>query len=441
MDPMQLLRRHARPTHLRGSVIEAPLSGVAVGEICELRRSWEQREVVAKAQVIGFRQDVAVLSLMGEARGLSRHAVLAPTGAPLRAKIGPALLGAAVDPSGAIVERFASGSGQEGDENSVAGLMQAAQWRPIDSKPPAYNERKGIHEPLVSGVRVIDGLLTCGVGQRVGIFASAGCGKTTLMNMLIEHAEADVFVIGLIGERGREVTEFVEMLRASGKGDRCILVHATADFSPVERCNAALLATTAAEYFRDQGKRVVLFMDSITRYARALRDVALAAGEAPARRGYPASVFDVLPRVLERPGLTKTGSITAFYTILLESDDEPDPIADEIRSILDGHIYLSRKLAGQGHFPAIDVLRSTSRVTSQVCQPGHLKAASGVRGMLAQLEDLQMLLDLGEYKRGQNKDNDRAMARRDAIRDWACQAVGDSSPFRRTLEQMQEIAR
>ncbi|RXZ38333.1 FliI/YscN family ATPase [Oxalobacteraceae bacterium CAVE-383] len=444
MDSMRLLRRYARPVRLRGSVMEAPLPGVAIGEICELRRNWEAREVAARAQVIGFKQDVAVLSLMGEARGLSRDAVLAPTGAPLRAAIGPAMLGAAVDPSGAVVERFDASAADAENASHASNATPApapAQLRAIDSKPPAYNERRSIDEPMVSGVRVIDGLLTCGVGQRVGIFSSAGCGKTTLMNMLISHAEADVFVIGLIGERGREVTEFVDMLRESGQGGRCVLVYATADFSPVERCNAALLATTAAEYFRDQGKRVVLFLDSITRYARALRDVALAAGEPPARRGYPASVFDVLPRVLERPGLTKAGSITAFYTILLESDDEPDPIADEIRSILDGHIYLSRKLAGQGHFPAIDVLRSTSRVTSQVCSPAHLEAANGVRGMMAQLEDLQMMLDLGEYRQGQNPDNDRAMARRDAMRDWARQPVQECSDFEDTLQAMQELAR
>lgn len=432
MKTLRLLQQHARPVRLNGSMIEAPLPGVAIGEICELRRNWQERDIIAKAQVVGFKQDMAVLSLMGEARGLSREAVLMPTGAPLTVAIGPQMLGTAVDPAGAVVERFAQPASDEDDD-------AAAQMRAIDSKPPAYNERRGIHETLITGVRAIDGLLTCGVGQRVGIFSSAGCGKTTLMNMLIDHAEADVFVVGLIGERGREVTEFVEMLRSSGHGERCVLVHATADFSPVERCNAALLATSVAEYFRDQGKRVVLFLDSITRYARALRDVALGAGEPPARRGYPASVFDILPRVLERPGLTKTGSITAFYTILLESEDEPDPIADEIRSILDGHIYLSRKLAGQGHFPAIDVLRSTSRVTSQVCDAPHLRAADGVRGMLARLEDLQMLLDLGEYKKGQNADNDRAIARRDALRDWARQKVGQRTPFKKTLETMHAL--
>ncbi|MEO3962515.1 FliI/YscN family ATPase, partial [Chromobacterium piscinae] len=304
---------------------------------------------------------------------------------------------------------------------------------------PPYSQRVGVREPLVTGVRVIDGLLTCGIGQRVGIFASAGCGKTMLMHMLIDQAEADVFVIGLIGERGREVTEFAESLRQSPKRDRCVLVYATSDYASVDRCNAALLATTVAEYFRDQGKRVVLFVDSMTRYARALRDVALAAGEPPARRGYPASVFDSLPRLLERPGATREGSITAFYTVLLEGDDEPDPMADEIRSILDGHIYLSRKLAGQGHYPAVDVLKSASRVAGQVCADAHLQAASGVRGLMARLEELQVFIDLGEYRQGENADNDRAMQAREALRQWLRQPLAQNSPFDSTLRGMHEL--
>lgn len=432
----RLLRRHAHPVRLNGAILEAPLGGVAVGELCEVRPHWSSREVVARAQVVGFRHDLAVLSLMGEARGLSRDAVLMATGGPLRVAIGPDMLGAAIDPSGQVVERFAPLE-EDGVQHTAADGR--SEVRTVDSKPPAYHQRRGIHEPLVTGIRAIDGLLTCGIGQRVGIFSSAGCGKTTLMNMLIEHADADVFVVGLIGERGREVTEFVEMLRDSPSGRKCVLVHATADFSAVERCNAALLATTVAEYFRDQGLRVVLFLDSITRYARALRDVALSAGEAPARRGYPASVFDVLPRVLERPGLTAAGSITAFYTILLESDDEPDPIADEIRSILDGHIYLSRKLAGQGQFPAIDVLRSISRVAARVCDAAHLQTASGVRGMLARLEDLQMMLDLGEYRPGENAENDHAVAHRDALRAWATQPVAQGSELAQTVEGMDAL--
>ena len=425
--PVGLVRHYAHPLTLAGPMIEAPLPGVAIGEVCEIRRHWSDRESIARAQVVGFRQDVAVLSLIGQSKGLSREAVLMPTGASLTVAVGPAMLGAVIDPSGNVVERFSDRA--EGADETVT----------LDAPPPEYGEREVIDETLVTGVRVIDGLLTCGVGQRIGIFASAGCGKTTLMNMFIDHADADVFVIGLIGERGREVTEFAKTLRESDKRGRCVLVYATSDFSSVDRCNAALLATTVAEYFRDRGMRVVLFMDSVTRYARALRDVALAAGESPARRGYPASVFDAMPRLLERPGVTRRGSITAFYTILLESDEEPDPIADEIRSILDGHIYLDRKLAAKGHFPAIDVLRSASRVALQVTGAMHQQAAMELRELLARLEDLQVFLDLGEYKEGQNDENDSAMQRRPAVQQWLRQGRAQSSPLGVTLEAMHEL--
>ncbi|QOZ82553.1 MULTISPECIES: type III secretion system ATPase SctN [Chromobacterium] len=427
MKAPRLLRRLAYPQRLSGPILEAALPEVAIGELCDIRRSWQDRDVVARAQVVGFQGPRAVLSLIGNARGLSREAVLQPTGRALAAWIGESALGAVLDPTGRIVERFAPEAGVGGEE------------RGIDADPPPYSRRVGIREPLATGVRAIDGLLTCGVGQRVGIFASAGCGKTMLMHMLIEQSDADVFVIGLIGERGREVTEFAESLRASPKRDRCALVFATSDFSSVDRCNAALLATTVAEYFRDQGKKVVLFVDSMTRYARALRDVALAAGEPPARRGYPASVFDSLPRLLERPGATRGGSITAFYTVLLESDDEPDPMADEIRSILDGHIYLSRKLAGQGHYPAIDVLKSASRVAGQVCDSGHLQAASALRALMARLEELQVFIDLGEYRPGENSDNDRAMNARDALRRWLRQPVDEGAGFADTLRSLHEL--
>ncbi|MCZ8552927.1 EscN/YscN/HrcN family type III secretion system ATPase, partial [Escherichia albertii] len=283
--------------------------------------------------------------------------------------------------------------------------------------------------------------LTCGIGQRVGIFASAGCGKTVLMHMLVNNTEADVFVIGLIGERGREVTECAESLKKSVNAERCVLVYATSDFSSVDRCNAALMATTIAEYFRDRGKRVVLFIDSMTRYARALRDMKLAAGEPPARRGYPASVFDSLPRLLERPGPTKKGSITAFYTVLLEGEDESDPLGDEIKSILDGHIYLSRKLAGQGHYPAIDILKSVSRVFGQVTDEKHRKFAARVRKLLTTLEDLQVFIDLGEYRAGQNADNDFAMNVRPELTKWLKQSLDEKMPMHETLKELERIVR
>ncbi|KZE88091.1 type III secretion system ATPase SctN [Chromobacterium subtsugae] len=428
MKPPRLLRRLANPQRLSGPILEAALPGVAIGELCDIRRGWQDREVVARAQVVGFQRERAVLSLIGAARGLSREAVLAPSGRAMSAWVGEAALGAVLDPTGRIVERFAPAEGAGGEE------------RAIDADPPPYSQRVGIRQPLATGVRAIDGLLTCGVGQRVGIFAAAGCGKTMLMHMLIEQGDADVFVIGLIGERGREVTEFAESLRASPRRGRCVLVYATSDFSSVDRCNAALLATTVAEHFRDQGKKVMLFVDSMTRYARALRDVALAAGEPPARRGYPASVFDSLPRLLERPGATRGGSITAFYTVLLESDDEPDPMADEIRSILDGHIYLSRKLAGQGHYPAIDALRSASRVAGQVTDADHRRSAAAVRGLMARLEELQVFLDLGEYRPGENADNDRALAARAPLQRWLRQGVDESSPLADTLAGLHALA-
>ncbi|KVP02860.1 type III secretion system ATPase SctN [Burkholderia ubonensis] len=427
MNPPRLLRRLAYLQRLSGPILEAALPGVAIGEVCEIRRSWRDCEVMARAQVVGLNHERAVLSLIGSARGLTREAVLQPTGRALSVRIGEEALGAVLDPTGQIVERLAPSMAVGGEE------------RTVDAAPPPYSNRVGVHEPLVTGVRAIDGLLTCGVGQRVGIFASAGCGKTMLMHMLIDQAEADVFVIGLIGERGREVTEFVEALRGSSKRERCVLVFATSDVASVDRCNAALLATTVAEYFRDQDKRVVLFVDSMTRYARALRDVALAAGEPPARRGYPASVFESLPRLLERPGATSNGSITAFYTVLLEGDDEPDPMADEIRSILDGHIYLSRKLAGQGHYPAIDVLKSASRVAGQVTEPSHQRLASGVRALMGRLDELKVFVDLGEYRPGENADNDRVMQAREPLQRWLRQPFDESSPFLDTLKGMHAL--
>jgi type III secretion protein N (ATPase) len=248
-------------------------------------------------------------------------------------------------------------------------------------------------------------------------------------------------VVGLVGERGREVTEFVEAMKHSPQRERSVVVYATSDASSIDRCNAALLATTVAEYYRDQGCRVMLVQDSLTRYARALRDVALAAGEAPARRGYPASVFEALPRLLERPGATAAGSITAFYTVLLESDDEADPIAEEIRSILDGHIYLSRKLAAKNHFPAIDVLRSLSRVASQICTEEQLRAAGAIREKLSRLEELQMMLDLGEYRPGENDANDRLLEQREALFDWLRQARGQPAGAGVALAEMVALAR
>ncbi|CAI8826042.1 SPI-1 type 3 secretion system ATPase [Pseudomonas sp. IT-P12] len=423
----RLERRAAHPLRLSGALLEAALDDVVIGEVCEVRRHWRSPQVAARAQVIGFKPGTVLLSLLGDGRGLSRASMIVPTGSTLHLRCSEALLGSVVDPQGQVVERLAPSADV------------APQDYLVDADPPAYHQRRPVVQAMDTGIRVIDGLLTCGVGQRIGVFAAAGSGKTTLINMLIGHSDADVFVVGLIGERGREVTEFIEHLRQSPRRSSCVVVFATSDFSSVDRCNSALLATTIAEYFRDQGRRVVLLLDSLTRYVRARRDLALAAGEAPARRGYPASVFDALPRLLERPGVTATGSITAWYTVLLESDDEPDPIAEEIRSILDGHVCLSRTLAAKGHYPAIDVLRSVSRVASQVSSAQVQASAASARDTLARLEQLQVFLDLGEYTPGADAASDQALQRREALMHWLRQPTAERCTPDDTLRSLNEL--
>ncbi|KVC71755.1 type III secretion system ATPase SctN [Burkholderia ubonensis] len=428
MSLLPLTQRLAHPRRIQGPIIEAPLVNVAIGELCLIRASIRAREPVGRAQVIGFRDEVAVLSMLGTTTGLSREAVVVPTGARLTVELSTGLLGTVLDATGQCAAVLRD------DEPAALGVRRME----IDASPPDFLQRRPIDRCMPTGIRAIDGLLTCGIGQRLGIFASAGCGKTSLMNMLIDHAGADVYVVALVGERGREVSEFVERVRTSTRRDRTIVVYATSDRSSVDRCNAAMLATTVAEYFRDRGQNVMLFLDSMTRYARALRDVALSAGEPPARRGYPASVFETMPRLLERAGRTASGSLTAFYTVLLENEDEPDPIGDEVRSILDGHIYLSRKLAGQGQFPAIDVLQSASRLFDEVATSDHQAWARQFRGHLARLDEMQILVDLGEYRPGENPDNDRAMAKRGALDHFLRQPLNECAEWADTLERMRE---
>jgi type III secretion protein N (ATPase) len=284
-----------------------------------------------------------------------------------------------------------------------------------------------IRQPFHTGVRAIDTVLTVGEGQRVGIFAAAGGGKSTLLGMLARSA-ADVNVIVLLGERGREVREFIDDNLGAEGLRKSVVVVATSDRPALERGRAAYVGTAIAEYFRDQGKRVLLLLDSVTRFARALRDVGLAVGEPPARRGYPPSVFSALPRLFERTGNNELGSVTAFYTVLLE-DEEGDPIGEEVRSILDGHIYLSRKLAAANHFPAIDVLASASRVMPRVAQPAHLHAAALMRKQLAKYQDVELLLQIGEYKRGSDAEADEAIRNIPAIHKLLQQPADQLSGF------------
>ncbi|HEM7130759.1 type III secretion system ATPase SctN [Providencia rettgeri] len=429
---MKLFDLCAHPARIHGCLIEAPLQGVFIGEICFIEHSLAQPNVIAKAQVVGFKEGLTVLSLIGRAQGLTREVVIRPSGYPFVFEVGEHLAGKIFNAAGEQV-------GALGENLSEPLLLNTKLLR-IDSPPVSVTQRRPVAEPMVTGVRAIDSLLTCGLGQRIGIFAAAGSGKTSLMNMIINHAHADIHVVALIGERGREVIEFIEELKDSPHAAQTILIYATSDSPPTERCNAALLATTIAEYFRDCGRNVLLYVDSMTRYARALRDVALATGELPARRGYPASVFEQLPMLLERPGQLKHGSITAFYTVLLESEEEADPIGDEIRSILDGHIYLSHKLAGRGHYPAIDILHSISRVFQKVTTPEHRRCAIDLRDMISRLEQIQLYLELGEYQRGESHENDRALDKKEQIEGFLKQAMDEPMNFDNMLNILNELA-
>ncbi|EGF3810428.1 FliI/YscN family ATPase, partial [Shigella boydii] len=423
MSYIKLLTQLSFPNRISGPILETSLSDVSIGEICNIQAGIESNEIIARAQVVGFHDEKTILSLIGNSRGLSRQTLIKPTAQFLHTQVGRGLLGAVVNPLGEVTDKFAVTDNSE------------ILYRPVDNAPPLYSERAAIEKPFLTGVKVIDSLLTCGEGQRMGIFASAGCGKTFLMNMLIEHSGADIYVIGLIGERGREVTETVDYLKNSEKKSRCVLVYATSDYSSVDRCNAAYIATAIAEFFRTEGHKVALFIDSLTRYARALRDVALAAGESPARRGYPVSVFDSLPRLLERPGKLKAGgSITAFYTVLLEDDDFADPLAEEVRSILDGHIYLSRNLAQKGQFPAIDSLKSISRVFTQVVDEKHRIMATAFRELLSEIEELRTIIDFGEYKPGENASQDKIYNKISVVESFLKQDYRLGFTYEQTME-------
>lgn len=424
IENARLLQLCGRVSQVTGTVIRAIVPGVQIGELCLLRDSCNGLEVVA--EVIGFQQHQAVLIPLGEMHGISSRTEVIATGQPHRVAVGEHLLGKVLDGLGKPI------NGES--------LVVPAAYYPVHQDAPPPLSRRMIAQPLALGVRCIDGLLTCGEGQRMGIFAAAGGGKSTLLATLMRNAEAQVVVLALIGERGREVREFIESDLGEEGMRRAVLVVATSDRPAMERAKAAFVATAIAEYFRDQGQRVLLLMDSVTRFARAQREIGLAAGEPPTRRGFPPSVFAQLPRLMERTGQSDKGSITALYTVLVEGDDMNEPIAEETRSILDGHIVLSSALGAANHYPAIDVLRSVSRVMGQIVSPEQRAAAGQLREWMAKYEEVELLLKIGEYQKGQDAVADLAIAKHDAIRDWLRQGTREVSTLEQSIEQLKVLA-
>lgn len=422
----QPLKVRGRVLQTTGTIIKASVEeAVRIGELCRLETPGMKQPLTA--EVVGVADNAALLTPIGDLAGIGADTRVTPMGRTLQVPVGPSLLGRIVDGLGRPLDKKRNGP------------LVAEGYYPVEADPPDPLRRKMIEQPVSLGLRVFDGLLTCGEGQRLGLFGAAGVGKSVLLASLARNAKVDVAVLALIGERGREVREFIQNDLGKDGLARSVVVVATSDRPAMERLKAAYTATAIAEYFRDQGQRVLLMVDSVTRFARAQREIGLAAGEPPTRRGFPPSVFATLPRLLERAGMSDKGSITGIYTVLVEGDDMTEPVADETRSILDGHIILSRKLAEAHHFPAIDALKSVSRVMRAVASDQHVKHAARLRELLAKYEEIELLVRIGEYQKGADPAADQAIARIDAIKGFLKQGIHEQSSFEQTLQLMAKV--
>jgi flagellar protein export ATPase FliI len=414
-----------RVTEAIGLVVRAALPQAFMGELCLIYNPRSRGPV--KAEVVGFQGGEVLLMPIGDLANIGPESEVVGTGSCLCVSVGEGLLG-----------RVLNGVGEPMD-SEWRGPLASSQQYPIYAEPPDPLRRRRVTQPVAIGVRAIDGLLTCGEGQRIGLFAAAGVGKSTLLGMIARNTEAEVNVIALVGERGREVRDFLEHDLGPDGLKRSVVVCATSNEPSLVRLKAAYVGTAIAEYFRDQGKKVMLMMDSVTRFARAQREVGLASGEPPARAGYTPSVFSQLPKLLERAGNSDKGSITAFYTVLVAGDDMNEPVADEVRSILDGHIILSRDLAGQGHYPAIDILQSVSRVMSAVAEPDHRGAAARLRDVLATYEKNKDLILIGAYEKGSDARVDYAMRVIEKINTYLRQETNARVSFAQTVGALKQM--
>ncbi|MBC7542308.1 MAG: flagellar protein export ATPase FliI [Candidatus Sericytochromatia bacterium] len=417
LDPF---RNAGRVSQVIGAVIESEGPSCHVGEYCTIYPTPNSPGIAA--ETVGFKEDKILLMCLGDISGIRPGSQVVATGEPQTMPVGDELLGRIVDGLGQPIDNL--------------GPLRTRKRYPLDNNPPNPLTRRRITERLCFGVRAIDGLLTVGQGQRIGIFAGSGVGKSTLMGMIARNSEADVNVIGLVGERGREVRDFVERDLGPEGLAKSVVVACTSDMPALLRIKGAFAATAVAEYFRDQGKNVLLMMDSVTRFAMAQREVGLAVGEPPATKGYTPSVFALLPRLMERAGTSDIGTITALYTVLVEGSDMEEPIADAVRGILDGHIVLSRDLAHQNHYPAIDVLASLSRLMSEIATSQQKEAAGMMRELIATYRKAEDLINIGAYVQGNNQQIDFAIYMHDKIDEFLKQGVDEPMAYPEMLEQL-----
>lgn len=422
-------RTYGKVSQVLGTLIEASMPPVEIGELCHLLNA-DAPDAPMMAEVVGFTEKAAILSALSPLEGVSTRTMIHPLRSMHEVEVGDHLFGCVLDGFGRFQFRASAARGV------------TATWRdtvPVIRDAPSATERPRIATPLPTGVRAIDAFLTLGRGQRVGLFAGAGCGKTTLMAAMARGCGADAIVFGLIGERGRELNEFLQHELDDELIRKTIVVCATSDRTSMERARAAFTATAIAESFRARGKNVLLLVDSLTRFARAQREIGLAIGEPPTRGGFTPSVYTMLPRLIERAGSVPNGSITAVYTVLLDGEAVSDPIGDEARSLLDGHIVLTRKLAEQGHYPAIDVLASISRVMSNVATREHMQLAAQFRELLGQYQEIELLIRLGEYKAGADALVDRAVSLRPEQLRFLRQDTRERSAFAKTLSTLNSL--
>ncbi|AFM01804.1 type III secretion system ATPase, FliI/YscN [Desulfitobacterium dehalogenans ATCC 51507] len=420
IDDLDLIVSHGRVAKIVGLMIESDGPRVSVGEYCKIHTR-QGKEI--PAEVVGFRNSTTLLMPLAELEGIAPGDRVVPQQHKLEVGVGQALLG-----------RILDGLGRPLDGRP----MVTHKDYPLQNSPPSAFLRPRIRDPLSVGVRTVDGMLTIGRGQRIGIFAGSGVGKSTLLGMMARNTTADVNVIALVGERGRELRDFIEKDLGEEGLERSVLVVATSDQPALVRLKAAFTATAIAEYFRDQGQDVLLMMDSVTRFAMAQREVGLTTGEPPATRGYPPSVFALLPKLLERSGMSEVGSITGIYTVLVDGDDHNEPIADTVRGILDGHIVLTRELAMQNHYPAIDTLQSVSRVMNDIISPEHKELAGKLREHLAIYHDAKDLIDIGAYVAGSNPRIDAAIQHIEGINGFLRQDVEEKVSFDEMIQQLHQ---